>query len=446
MSINTIWEEMDSENIKKISDNQVTVVMWCWKWDEWKWWEAVHLASKVDYEMLFWPIWWPNAWHTGILDDWRKFVWHNLPGWSLTGKDIFLGQGKYINVAWLLNEIIDLQGLWVKPKIKIAYSAHCLFPSFHWVLDGSIENAKKANGNDVWTTLSGMWPWVATRWLRNSIPIWKLWKLSIDDVKVSIKELTEPFNPEFIRNKENIEPEILKHQSILKNLIETWIVEIVWDDFGSKMYGEGKKIIIEWAQSPSLWMYGWAYPYNTSTDTSFLGVLSSLWIVPEIWRVWEIIVAKVFPSAVWNHTFPERVSHVHPYLLEKEKQFWAETGEYWASTWRPRMVGFPSPALIAEHIKNDPYVIAVSLRKLDVLQKFQKIIWLPELPIIASYDETWKPIITHTSYNPEEVVNIYKETINNIVWNNNWTRLPLPFVLWFGPRPKDSRILLPKYI
>jgi hypothetical protein len=38
------------------------------------------------------------------------------------------------------------------------------------------------------------------------------------------------------------------------------------------------------------------------------------------------------------------------------------------------MVGFPSPALIAEHIKNDPYVIAVSLRKLDVLQKFQKII------------------------------------------------------------------------
>jgi hypothetical protein len=38
------------------------------------------------------------------------------------------------------------------------------------------------------------------------------------------------------------------------------------------------------------------------------------------------------------------------------------------------MIGFPSPALIAEYIKHDPYVTAVSLRKLDVLQQFKDIV------------------------------------------------------------------------
>ena len=440
MSINTIWEKMDSENIKQISEQQVTAVIWWGKWDEWKWGDAYNLALNIDYELVLWLIWWPNAWHTVIRDDWKKFVGHNLPGAALTGKEIFLGQGKYINIMWMFDEIINLQQLWVNTTINIACWAHCLFPSFHWILDGAIENAKKENWNDVGTTLSGMWPWVATRWLRNSIPIWKLLEFSNNDLKTCIKELLAPFNLDFFKNIKGIEDEIISHKLILNHLKSIWFIKIVNYDFASKKYQEGKKMIIEWAQSPSLWMYGWSYPYNTSTDTSFLGILSSAWIVPEIWRVWEILVAKVFPSAVWNHEFPERVSHIYPELLEKENKFWTETGEYWATTKRQRMVAFPSPALIAEYIKNDPYVTAISLRKLDVLTKFKEIIWFPELPIITWYDESWKPLITNSSYNPEEVINTYKETINNIVWNEKWTNLP--FILWFGPKPKESRLLI----
>ena len=139
----TIWENINPESLKDISKYQVISVMWWGKWDEWKWWDALALATHIDYEYILWLIWWPNAWHTAIKDNWDKFVWHNLPGSALTWKNIFLGQGKYINIKWLQSEIKKLNDLWVNPKINIAYSAHCLFSSFHWTLDGSIENSKK---------------------------------------------------------------------------------------------------------------------------------------------------------------------------------------------------------------------------------------------------------------------------------------------------------------
>jgi adenylosuccinate synthase len=74
-------------------------------------------------------------------------------------------------------------------------------------------------------------------------------------------------------------------------------------------------------------MFGGAYPYNTSNDTSFMGILSSLGIRPVPGRVAELLVLKAFPSAVGTHEFPERVSNVDPELLALEKQFGIDTGE-----------------------------------------------------------------------------------------------------------------------
>jgi len=74
-------------------------------------------------------------------------------------------------------------------------------------------------------------------------------------------------------------------------------------------------------------MYGGSYPNNTSNDTSFLGILSSLGIRPVPGRVAELLVVKVFPSAVGTHEFPERVSHIYPKLLEAEKAFAIDTNE-----------------------------------------------------------------------------------------------------------------------
>jgi len=68
-------------------------------------------------------------------------------------------------------------------------------------------------------------------------------------------------------------------------------------------------------------MFGGAYPNNTSTDTSFLGICSSLGINPIPGRVAQLLVVKAFPSAVGTHTFPERVSHMFPELAEKEASF-----------------------------------------------------------------------------------------------------------------------------
>jgi len=75
-------------------------------------------------------------------------------------------------------------------------------------------------------------------------------------------------------------------------------------------------------------MFGGSYPNNTSTDTNFLGILSSLGIRPIPGRVAELLVVKAFPSAVGTHVFPERVSHLFPALREQEEKFGQETGEF----------------------------------------------------------------------------------------------------------------------
>lgn len=93
-------------------------------------------------------------------------------------------------------------------------------------------------------------------------------------------------------------------------------------------------------------MFGGAYPNNTSNDTSFMGILSSLGIRPVPGRVAELLVVKAFPSAVGTHEFPERVSHILPELADRESEFSRDSGEFGAKTGRPRMIGFPSPALL----------------------------------------------------------------------------------------------------
>lgn len=65
---------------------------------------------------------------------------------------------------------------------------------------------------------------------------------------------------------------------------------------------------------------------------------------------------------------------MYPELAKKEAAFGKATGEYGATSGRPRMVAFPSPSIVAEYIQHNPYTVAVSIRKLDLLDTFRDII------------------------------------------------------------------------
>lgn len=434
-------EEITPDNISPFWDKQVAVVIgWFW-WDESKWTQAELLAKNIDYELLISPVGWPNAWHTITMENGKKFIWSNLPWSVITWKDVFLGQWKYINTEWLKQELLQLKELWIESKIKIAQSAHSLYPLFHGRLDGSIEEAKKENGNNIGTTKSGMWPWVATRWLRNSITMWKLQMLWWDDLKVAVKELMEPFNPNFIPDEDQIITEIKKHQSILNLLIDEGVAEIVDDMYAQQGYHAWWKSLIEWAQSDPLGMYGWAYPSNTSTDTSFWWIFSSLWIVPTLDRVELNWVLKIISSKVGIHEFLERISNMYPGLLDKEIELARKTWEFWSISGRMRELWFFDMVRLANDIKNNPFITSIAIRKFDVLSDVRRILWLKELPVVTDYDSTGKPILTNLPFDDQIIIETMRNIIDEETWTNRWR--DMTFIGWYGPKASDSRIIRP---
>lgn len=432
----SFWSELSQETLRPLLDNQVLMVMGGGKGDEGKWGDAYALAMHGDYSLVIGPVWWPNAWHTVHADDWYKFVGHNLPGAALSNKPVFLGQGKFINISGLETEALELRKLTGNNShISIAASAHVIIKSLHAVLDGWIEEQRSGK---IGTTLSGMWPAVATRALRTGFNIGQLVSMSDTDVSKFACELVGPWNTSFDIKLDEVIAEIKYEKTKLSQLIRDWVVQIVGDNFAQQQFQLWNKMLVEWAQSPLLGMFGGAYPNNTSTDTNSLGILSSLGIRPIPWRVGELLVVKAFPSAVGTHEFPERVSHISPELLEAEKQFGIDTGELWATTGRPRMIAFPSPTLAGQQLNdNAPYTRWLSVRKLDMVPLFlQQVMKWAGIPVVTWYDKDGKPIIATRVKNAQELLEHYQTAIKQALPGDAIT-----LIAWFGPAPKDSRVI-----
>ena len=427
-------QKLNSEAIKQIiRETQYLAVIWIFKWDEWKGLEALTFALEKAFKLIIAAVWGPNAWHT--VEFWgKKFVWHNLPWSALTGKDIFMWQWKYINIKWTLDELNELKTLGSEPKLKIAYNSHTIFSSFHWRMDWSIEDKKSKKWVEAWSTKVGMAPVVATRALRSNISMWQLvneYKIKAD-LKAHVQIMADLYNWENFWDIDEIVAEIQEHQKILLELIDNWTAEIVDDNYASDLYIKWVMALIEWAQSDPLWMFGWNYPNNTSTDTRSTWIMSSLNIWPEEWRYWEIIVWKLLATAVWKHVFEERISHMYPNMLEEEKELARNIWEYWATTERLRMLWFATPLAFAEYIKRNPYVLGISIRKTDILDKFDKGMWYKfwnKLPIITGKDKEWKLDITLSSYEPKEIITHFRDTVNSIAWKWRWN---LPIITWVG--------------
>lgn len=433
-------KEIDETTLVQLKQRQMIVVTWWGKWDEWKWGDAYMLAENdyLDFELIVSAVGGPNAWHETYDREGKLFTWHNLPWAALTWKQVFLWQGKLIGIPWMIEEINELKKLDVKPKIKIASGAHCIFEWLQKRLDGAIEDYKSENGNQVWTTKSWVWPAEALRAFRSSFTMWRLLTVEWSELETQVRELIAPFKEDFIFSYSEILWEILYHKELLKDLIndDEIEVEVVNDDYVAQCYKEWKRILVEWSQSPSLWKFWWAYPNNTSTDTSFWWIMSSLLIEPTPYTVGKYVVAKVFPSAVWEHEFPEQMSKILEGLLEKEEQYAKDTGERWSTTGRPRMVAFPSPKLLAQEA-DSPYTAAISLRKLDYLNRCKSILDIEKLPIVVDYDEHWEPIVEKIDFEVWSVIDAYRKVLVSELWER-WNDIPM--ILWYGPKPQDSKI------
>lgn len=303
----------------------VVCVFWWSLGDEGKW-KMVSLFHEVDRVAT--ATWWWNAGHT-VYCNGQKLSLHELPWWAMIKRArVYLWQGRVINIPDLRKEMQELRDVWVAldDKIVIAGNAHVIFDNLQRALDAHIEELKSKK---VGTTKKWIWPAYALKALRTSITINIL--LNNPD---RVTEFIDVNNKLFDSiDKDALTKEVAEVKVILEDLISQWYVTI--DDTGmmlNRAWKAWERILIEASQSALLALDWWMYPYCTSSDTSSNGIRS--WLnLPKVDTT--IAVVKAIKSKVWWWYFPTKFTDE-----EVAKEYRDKWGEYWATTWRPRDVGW----------------------------------------------------------------------------------------------------------
>jgi len=303
----------------------VVAVFWWSLWDEGKG-KVVSLFHHVDWVATA-TGWW-NAGHTVYFEG-KKIALHELPGWAIIEQArVYLGQWRVINIPDLWTEMKQLAEAWLKldKKVVIAWNAHIIFSELQRALDIRIEELKEKK---VGTTKKWIGPAYALKALRTSVTANMLLHnpSRVQDLMVVNIALFPTIDVTALFD------EIAQARNLLQQLIDDGYILV---DETSMMLNharqENQRIMIECSQSALLGLDGWMYPYCTSSDTSANGIWSGL-NIPQIDTT--IAVVKAIKSKVWWGYFPT--------IFKDEamaKVYRDASGEYGATTWRPRDVGW----------------------------------------------------------------------------------------------------------
>ncbi|MFZ2150619.1 MAG: adenylosuccinate synthetase [Candidatus Absconditicoccaceae bacterium] len=271
-----------------------------------------------------------NAGHTVVLKNGKSLALHELPGGAIIEKaKVYIGQGRSVNISGLYTEIKQLEenGYDMKGKVIVAGNAQIIFDNLQKKLDRIIEGLKS---KPVGTTAKGMGPTAGLKALRTG----PNFNILLNDDSTQLREFMEVncnlFNG---LNFEEIRNEIEEEKTLLNKMIAEGYVSIDTNNMLlNQAAHEGKKILVEASQSAMLAADGGMYPYNTSNDTGVNGIMSAL-NLPEINT--SIAVFKSIKSKVGGGFFPTKFEDI-----EFAQAYRNKSGEYGATTKRPRDVGY----------------------------------------------------------------------------------------------------------
>jgi adenylosuccinate synthase len=194
-------------------------------------------------------------------------------------------------------------------------------------------------------------------------------KASRSGIRVSDLEFFDKFKESFLRlvaNKHkrfgefpyDVTAELTRYAQF-KEDIRPFVVDSVL--FLNEAYQEGKKILIEGAQSTMLDLDFGTYPYVTSSSSSVGGACTGLGISPD--KIKTVIgVAKAYTTRVGAGPFP---TELHGDLAEELRK---EGGEYGTTTGRPRRIGWLDTVVLRyTHLVNN--YTYLNIAKIDVLSK-----------------------------------------------------------------------------
>ena len=275
-----------------------------------------------------------NAGHT-IINNYGKFALHQLPS-GVFHQNItnVIGNGVAFSVENFIKEMKELEDRGVpKPNVLISDRAQIVMP-YHVAFDCYEE--ERLGKNSFGSTKSGIAPFYSDKYSKIGFQINELYD-DVDSLKAKIAHAVEIKNAT-LRNLYN-KPEITVEE-VFDKLMEykELLAPYVGDSFEfiHNALAEGKNILLE-GQLGSLKDTDFGiYPMVTSSNTiAGYGAVGAGIPPYEIKEV--VTVVKAYSSAVGAGEF---VSEIFGEEANKLRNFGGDSGEYGATTGRPRRMGW----------------------------------------------------------------------------------------------------------
>ncbi|KAK3608663.1 hypothetical protein CHS0354_042675 [Potamilus streckersoni] len=302
-----------------------------------------------------------NAGHTVVVGK-KEYAFHILPSGVVNPDCVaVIGNGCVIHLKQLFEEIEqnEVKGLRICPsRLQISNRAHIVF-DIHQKADGLQESVR--GKNLIGTTKRGIGPAYSSKATRNGLRICDL----IGDFGIfseKYQHLVEYFMQRYPNLEVNVEAD-LKELSELRDRIRPFVTDTVL--YLHDAVKEGKKILIEGAQSSILDLDFGLYPYVTSSNCSVGGVCTGLGIPPhEIGEVYGVV--KAYLTRVGSGGFPTELDNEHGNLLVDRGH------EYGVTTGRRRRVGWLDIVMLRYSNMINGFT-AIAITKLDILDVFEEI-------------------------------------------------------------------------
>lgn len=311
---------------------------------------AEHYDSVVRYNGG------PNAGHT-IYHKGEKHVLHVIPsGIFYPNKQCLITSSVVVDLTKLVSEINALKAKNIScNNLKVSPDCHLILP-YHIFIDQIRETRKAKLG----TTKSGIGPCYADRTARIGIRIKDLF--SPEQLREALEINLLEKNPLIVsQGYAPLDVESLYAQLLsLKTAIEPYVADV-----RELMLNDSKAYLFEGAQGVMLDIDHGTYPYVTSSQSSYGGLLAGTGL-PAKTQIDVLGVIKAYNTRVGTGPFPtEDKGEVGERIRTQGKEFGSTTG-------RPRRCGW----LDVPQLK---YAISLSgakslaMTKLDVLSGFSEI-------------------------------------------------------------------------
>ena len=303
-----------------------------------------------------------NAGHTLVINN-EKTILHLIPSGILRDDCLsIIGNGVVVSLEALNNELNELKDKNIKidGKLFISESAHIILPS-HQALD--IAREKFLGSKSIGTTGRGIGPSYEDKVARRGIRLSDLGDLDIFRTKLEksmefhnfILEKyygTKPLDfkktcSELVSLHSNVKGYICDTRSLINNTVSS------------------SNVIFEGAQGTMLDIDHGTYPFVTSSNTTFAGLLSGTGIGANQVN-YSLGITKAYTTRVGHGPFPSELTHE----IGKNLADWG--GEVGATTGRDRRCGWLDLKILKHSVVVNR-IDGIALTKLDVLDKLEKI-------------------------------------------------------------------------